>query len=476
MARKVVSLCVEDTNIKMLIVKGKRVKAWATMPLEPGLVKNAVILDKDRLSEKIKEFLEINDVVTKRVVVSVSGIHSVYHLLKLPRLSKTLLDEAVKREAQKIMPIPLDELYLSWQAFDVSGAETLVCLLGLPRSTIESLIDTFHRAGLSPYLIDINSLAVARAIGERNAIVVDTEPASFHIVVVTDGIPQLLGSTAFGEDAVSARRKITVIKQELDRTVRFYNSSHREDPITDDMPLYLVGELGEVTELLAQAVGYPVKAVPDLLPFPEGFDSAKYSVNLGLTFKEVKVDGLQLRLDVNVAPEVHVPKQLLRQVLSLALLILGTASVILLVMLTRGAGAETSALASDVEHARVLLERRQSTLADTNTNVAELEANLKEVKAKQDRMMQTLTYLERQQIETSQVLTEAVTLLPNDVFLTRINYRNGLTLEGVAPIWTAVSSYVDKLVTAHNFSEDMIPTASFKVTDEGKVDFSLQLK
>jgi len=477
MARKVVSLCVEDTNIKMLVVKGKRVKAWASMPLESGLVKNAVILDKNRLSEKIKEFLEINNVVTKRVVVSVSGIHSVYHLLKLPQLSKTLLDEAVKREAKRIMPIPLDELYLSWQAFAVSDVETLVCLLGLPRSTMESLIDTLHQAGLVPYLIDIKSLAVARAVGERNAIVIDTEPVSFDIVVVIDGIPQLLRSMAFGEDIVSADRKIAVIKEELDRTVRFYNSSHGEEPITADMPLFLVGELGEVTELLAQAVVYPVKVVPDLLPFPEGFDSAKYSVNLGLTFKEVKVDGLRLRLDVNVAPKVHIVKRFsLRHVLSLALLILGTASIILLIILIQRASAETSALASEVEHAQAILEKRQSTLADINANVAELRPNLEKVEAERDRILQMLTYLEGRQVETSQGLTEAVRLLPNDVYLTRINYRDGLTLEGVAPNWTAVSSYADKLITAHSFSEGLVLASSFEVKDEDKVGFSLQLK
>ena len=481
MARRVVSLCVEDTSMKVLVVKGKQLKTWASMPLEGGLVKNAVILDGEKLSEKIKEFLEINGVVTKRIAVSVSGIHSVYHLLRLPKFSKALMPEAVMREARRIMPVPLDELYLSWQVLSISEVEVMVCLVGLPRSTIDPLIDTLRRVGLSPYLMDIKPLAVARAVGEENAIVVDTDPVSFDIVVVIDGVPQLLQSMTFGEDVTSVDGKVAVIKEELDRTVQFYNSSHGEEPISPDMPLFLASESDEVTKLLAQALVYPIKDVPELLPFPEHFDSAMYLANLGLIFKEVKVDGLKLRLDVNVMPEVHIKKRFpLAQVLPVAFLGLGVISLIVLILVTSEASAETSALAAklanEVEHAQVLLERQQSTLAGINDRTVELEATLGEIETERDRTLQTLTYLERRQVETSQGLTDVVRLLPNDVYLTKIHCSDGMTLEGVAPDWVTVKSYCDRLIDIQSFSEAPILIHSFEIEDEDMIGFSLQLR
>jgi type IV pilus assembly protein PilM len=480
MARQIVSLCVEDTSMKMLVFKGRQLKKWATMLLDEGLIKDAVILDGETLSEKIKEFLEINEVATKRVAVSVSGIHSVYQLLRLPKLSKELMDEAVMREAKRVMPVPLDDLYLSWKILDISEVEAMVCLVGLPRSTVDPLIDTLRRVGLSPYLMDIKPLAVARAVGEENAIVVDIDSVSFDIVIVIDGIPQLVQSMTFGEDVTSVDGKVAVIKEELDRTVQFYNSSHDEEIIGPDMPLFLAGEPDEVIEQLTQASVYRIKDVPEMLSFPQHFDRTMYLANLGLALKEIKVDSLKLRVDVNVMPEAPIKKQIpFAQALPVAFLGLGIVSLIALIILTSKANTEvstsTAELANDVEHTQQLLEKRQLDLVDINERAVELESILVEIKAERDRVLQTLTYLKKRHSEITQGLIEVVRLLPEEIYLTKIHYGGGMTLEGVAPDWLAVKNYCDRLIDIHGFSEASILIDSFEAQDEGVFSFCLQL-
>jgi len=36
MAKKVVTLYIDDISIRLLVAKGKRVQKWARLPLEPG--------------------------------------------------------------------------------------------------------------------------------------------------------------------------------------------------------------------------------------------------------------------------------------------------------------------------------------------------------------------------------------------------------------------------------------------------------
>ena len=41
MAKKIVTLYIDDTSIRLLVTSGKRVKKWADVPLPPGMVKNS---------------------------------------------------------------------------------------------------------------------------------------------------------------------------------------------------------------------------------------------------------------------------------------------------------------------------------------------------------------------------------------------------------------------------------------------------
>src|SRR4030067_2168677 len=115
MAKKV-TLYIEDTDIKLLVTKGKkRVEKWASLLLEPSLVSDGVILDEDRVADSIKELLELQGVKTKKVIVGLSGLNSIFRIISLPELPQALLPEAVKNEAARVIPLPLDRVYLSYQ-------------------------------------------------------------------------------------------------------------------------------------------------------------------------------------------------------------------------------------------------------------------------------------------------------------------------------------------------------------------------
>ena len=75
MAKKIVNLYIDDTSIRMLVTRGKRIKKWADLPLEPGLVKNAVVIREAEVAARIKQLFKERKVGAKKVVVGVSGLH-----------------------------------------------------------------------------------------------------------------------------------------------------------------------------------------------------------------------------------------------------------------------------------------------------------------------------------------------------------------------------------------------------------------
>ncbi|MCJ7653914.1 MAG: pilus assembly protein PilM, partial [Dehalococcoidia bacterium] len=189
-----VTLDIEDTSIRIMAVAGRRIQTAASLPLEPGLVRDGVVIDTATVSQRLTELLSAHGINEKKVVVSISGIHSIYRVVNIPKLPKNLMDEAAKREMESLMPVPLNELYTSWQAINVSDIDTLICLVGMPRNTVDAMLETLRQAGLQAEVMDVRPLALARVADERDALIINVQPFGFDIVVMIDGIPELLRS------------------------------------------------------------------------------------------------------------------------------------------------------------------------------------------------------------------------------------------------------------------------------------------
>lgn len=164
------------------------------MPLEPGLVKGGVILNQDTVVGKVEELWQTQGIGTRKVIAGISGINCLYRLITLPELPKNILPAAVKREAARILAIPMEQVYLSWQTLPTLKGETLVYLIASPRNSVDALISTLRKAGLNPYLMDLKPLALARTSTESKAILIDVQPSNFDIVVLMEGIPQVVRS------------------------------------------------------------------------------------------------------------------------------------------------------------------------------------------------------------------------------------------------------------------------------------------
>jgi len=110
-----VILYIDDTSLRLLVTSGQKIKRWADMRLEAGMVKDSMVLQEDEVGAKIKNLLRGQKVSTKKVILGLSGLHSLTRPANLPLLPKAMLAEGVTREARRVLPVPLDQLYLTWK-------------------------------------------------------------------------------------------------------------------------------------------------------------------------------------------------------------------------------------------------------------------------------------------------------------------------------------------------------------------------
>ncbi len=129
-----VALNISSSNIKILSLKGRQVKKWASLALPGGLVRDGLILQPEAVGEAINSLFKSTGISRERVITSLAGLSFTYRFLSLPRMKPSLLEEAILRAAKKEISLPLDELYLSWQTLPVKGDEQTFFILGVPRN------------------------------------------------------------------------------------------------------------------------------------------------------------------------------------------------------------------------------------------------------------------------------------------------------------------------------------------------------
>ena len=172
-------------------------------------------------------------------------------------------------------------------------------------------IKVLHHAGLKVNFVNLKPLLMSRMMKAARGVIVDVQSTEFDIVVMSEGIPQPFRTIAFSSPTLTWQEKLAVIGSELDRTIKFFNSTSIEKPLMPSVPLFASGDLvsdPELYQALSKASGHPVLPLPLSVPIecPIGFDANHYMVNISLALRRKKK--ADLIVDLNTLPVQYQPK------------------------------------------------------------------------------------------------------------------------------------------------------------------------
>jgi len=480
MAKKI-SLYIDDTKLQVLVSAGKEVKKWAELPLEPGLVRGNVIIKEAEVAARLKLLLKSQKVSPKKAIVGLSGLRCLSRPLILPQLPKAMLDEAVISAAKTALPVELEELYLSWQTIPAPEGKTQVFLVAVPRRTVDALLRVLRQVGITPSFLDIKPMALARAVKEPTAIIVDAHPAEFDIVIMAGGVPQPIRTVSFPGEALTWPAKLPMIRDELDRTIKFYNANNPENPLDSGVPIYVSGELAEESELwqsLSDDLGHPASPLPSPLTYPEQFSAGRYMVNIGLALKELsagKETGLAVA-DLDSLPAAYHPRPIsVGRVVVLPGIVVVACVLVFLFMLFQDTSANTESMRSQLDMTNQVLIHKQLQKQELTDDVARLEETVTGVEASEATFVMAVDSLDMRRRVVNGDLDATTSSLPVTVNLTSISHAgNTLTIKGNAPDEAKVLHYAERLSATLRFSEVVI--AGIKKIGDEEMEFTLILK
>ena len=466
MARKITTLFIRDDSINLLVMKGGRVEKWASLPLEPGLVSQGAVLDEIQVADRLKELFKLENVTKRKVIVGLSGLNSLYRVITLPEMPEAILTEAVKHEAGRVLPVPLDEVYLSYQLIPAPMGETRVFLAAFPRNTADALLRTMHQAGLEPYIMDLSPLALCRIPNEPRAIIVNARLDHLNIMVIADRLPQLIRRVSLPSEAEPLAEKLPAITEEFSRTVAFYNSSHLEEPLDSTVPVFVCGEPVEAPETWQSIVGRlnsPVSPLPSPVEYLEGFNPNEFMVNIGLALKELlpeKGEANFSLVNFNALPEAYLPKALPKtRILTPIGIAVGIGLLVFMGFLVQNSAADTAELRSQLalteshiaqQHGEIATLKEQIELA--GAEIEPMEAQIELVEATTGVFKATFTSLEEVREEVDGDLSQIVILTPEKVNLTEVNHKgSSVNVSGIAPDESDIFKYARDLRSSGRF-------------------------
>ncbi len=166
--------------------------------------------DRDlvRIVAMLKKICKEARTTTTNAVAALPTFAVFSSVITLPAMSETELAAAIRWEARKFVPLPLEEMTLDWKFIQEPAAtaegptkNTRVLLTAAPQNVVKKYLAIFREAGLNLLSLETEAFALERSLvggGAGAVMVVDLGAVTTDICVIENGIPLLNRSIDVG--------------------------------------------------------------------------------------------------------------------------------------------------------------------------------------------------------------------------------------------------------------------------------------
>lgn len=205
---------------------GGTVHKVAEVPLPPGVVRDAEVVEKGPVTAAVKKLWASDGLSSRNVVMGVGNQRVVVRNMAMPRMPIEQLRQAAVYQAQETLPMSVDEAltdFLPVREYDDAGTAMVSGLfVAAGKDTVSLNVLAAESAGVSPEIIDLNAFAVLRSAalehGQSTVVCVDIGARVTNVVVSHQGMPLLVRVIAAGgqdaTDAIARTLKITEAEAE----------------------------------------------------------------------------------------------------------------------------------------------------------------------------------------------------------------------------------------------------------------------
>lgn len=455
---KQVTLSLGDDSARLLVIDKRRVVSWVSTPLSPGFSAS----DPKDAGQQIRSLLQAAGAKAHRarVIVEVHSPAVLTRHLTLPRMPRRYVPKVVTSELKDAIPFPIDEVDISWEA-SRNGKGWHVLAFCIPSDVIDRQMQALKAASVRSIVVYPRPVALAHAVAERDAVILNLEPSGADIVPVVHGVPRAIYQSRTRFNNGDRQEALQTLAAEVERLVHSDHCAETED--TGKMGVVVTGKLAdqELADSLAKLLPRAVKLFKPAYACPDGFPAAEYAANLGLA----QAAGSRASFpSINVLPARHRPGPLpLKQIATFGLLLALVAFAALLSRQVAAQGAAADAVSTHLSSLQSMANQQRLHLNDistmqqdiqrTQTFTQQMNAQFQQLAASRSSFMRD-------------VQTAAVDAVPQGVSLVSISYGAGkLGIQAQSQDYYQALQYTDQLKSSGLFQKVSLERA--QGTDKG---------
>lgn len=167
--KRALGLDISDYSIEIISLGGSidnpKLLAMGRTVLEPGIVENSKILNKEKLITPLLKLIKnpkFGKIKTNKFIFSIPESKSFIHIFEIPEnLEKKKILDFIKSQASQTFPFPLENLYLDFQIRDKE-----VLLVAAPKNIVQDYLDVFKKCRVSPLALEPESESLGRSLIE----------------------------------------------------------------------------------------------------------------------------------------------------------------------------------------------------------------------------------------------------------------------------------------------------------------------
>jgi type IV pilus assembly protein PilM len=167
-----VGLEVGTANLKVVELRAGSPPSLSTLAIRampPGLVQEDQVVDPQGLADEIKALFDEAGISKRYVVTAVGNRQAITRNIHVPKMSLQELDEAIKWEAERYIPFPIDEVVLDYYVLDnpedvEEGGQLEVVIAAARLDLVTQQVEYLKLAGLEPVVVDVKPFALLRSL------------------------------------------------------------------------------------------------------------------------------------------------------------------------------------------------------------------------------------------------------------------------------------------------------------------------
>jgi hypothetical protein len=497
----VVTLDISSTGVRIMETRGGVIRRWADTSFEfkeierkgteseetgteseetgqTGLeleeAEPTVDRNENDLGVIVKQLMDSSGIKANKVNVSISGLYTISRLIPTESLPPgATLEVSVEEIALEIMPVPRETLYFFWQTLSANERDSHVFTVGVPKDIIDEKVRALKAAGINTQLIELKTMALVRAVGKKEALILNIEPTNFDIIVLAQGAPEIMHSLAWRPDSMSVEDAAEYLTTQLNMIVEHYNAGHVVEPFDMATPLYITGQMSVDPKLMEKLKGgleFNIESLTPPLDCPEFLPISQYAANIGLAMRKEAAarvangdgDAGALALNMNLLPHAYMPwRPTVRQIYSAAIIVAAVALIFPLLQLTNEEMKKTSAMSmKDVALNAQLLKKK-----------AEIERREPLQKAIDE--YHSIIVRDRNFDDDIRVIVQEAEKLGIEVSTLSHNGKD-ISVSCIAEDYISFRNYLTALAESGHFATPIPPPEGYPYTTSGNIKLTTQ--